>query len=110
MADRLVTDPSDRTTLQEWARELATSERTLLRALSRETGMSFVRWRQRFQIVFALKRLAEGASVQTIAYDLGYESSSAFVTMFRKRLGEPPMKFLAEGAQDGARAGSSGRQ
>jgi methylphosphotriester-DNA--protein-cysteine methyltransferase len=43
-----------------------------------------------------LQRLAEGTAVQTVALDLGYESSSAFVAMFRKILGKPPMKFLAD--------------
>lgn len=71
------------------------SERSLLRLLARDTGMSFMRWRRQFQIVFALQRFAEESSVQTVAYALGYESSSAFVAMFRKTLGDPPMKFLA---------------
>jgi AraC-like DNA-binding protein len=58
--------------------------------------MSFGRWRQQLQIMLALKRLSEGDSVQVVAFDLGYESSSAFVTMFRKTLGKPPLKFLAD--------------
>ncbi len=95
IAERLVADPSDRTTTLKWADELGMSERSLLRLLARNTGMSYMRWRRQFQIVFAMQRFAEGASVQTVAYALGYESSSAFVAMFRKAMGEPPMKFLA---------------
>lgn len=96
IADRLIDDPSDWTTIPEWARKVGMSERTLARLLTKETGMSFGRWRQQFQIMLALKRLSEGDSVQTVAFDLGYESSSAFVTMFRKSLGKPPLKFLAD--------------
>lgn len=99
IADRLVADPSDRTTMREWAREIGMGERTLFRLLSKETGMSFGRWRQQFQIMFALKRLSEGAPVQAVACELGYESSSAFITMFRKTLGKPPLKFLADRLQ-----------
>ena len=44
----------------------------------------------------ALQCLSQGASVQTVALDLGYEGASAFVTMFRKALGKPPARYLAE--------------
>jgi AraC-like DNA-binding protein len=57
--------------------------------------MSFGRWRQQFQIMFALERLAGGEAVQTVAFDLGYESASAFITMFKKALGQPPARYLA---------------
>lgn len=95
IADRMMAHPSDRPTIPEWARQVGMSERTLCRLLSNETGMSFGRWRQQLQIMLALKRLSEGDSVQAVACALGYESSSAFVTMFRKTLGKPPRKFLA---------------
>jgi len=99
IADRLMSDPADRTTIPEWARKVGMSERTLCRQLCKETGMSFGRWRQQFQIMLALDRLAAGHSIQTVAFELGYESSSAFVTMFRKTLGKPPLRFLAERTQ-----------
>jgi AraC-like DNA-binding protein/mannose-6-phosphate isomerase-like protein (cupin superfamily) len=99
IADRLKADPSDWTTIPEWARKVGMSERTLSRLLSNETGMSFGRWRQQFQIMLALKQLSEGVSVQAVALALGYESSSAFVTMFRKTLGKPPLKYLASRSQ-----------
>lgn len=34
--------------------------------------------------------------MQTVALDLGYAGASAFVTMFRKALGKPPARYLAE--------------
>ena len=96
IATAMMTDPSDRATIDEWARRMAVAPRTLTRALKRETGMSFGRWRQQLHILIALQRLDEGASVQTVALDLGYEGASAFVTMFRKALGKPPARYLAE--------------
>jgi AraC-like DNA-binding protein len=69
---------------------MAVAPRTLTRALKRETGMSFGRWRQQFHILTALQGLDQGALVQTVALDLGYEGASAFVTMFRKALGSRP--------------------
>ncbi|GJD41919.1 helix-turn-helix domain-containing protein [Methylobacterium bullatum] len=94
IADGLTSDPSDRATVGEWARRVAMSERTLFRLILRETGMSFGRWRQQFQIMLALERLATGEAVQTVAMDLGYESASAFITMFKKALGQPPSRYL----------------
>lgn len=95
IADALTADPSDRATIGEWARRVAMSERTLFRLIHREIGMSFGRWRQQFHIMVALEQLARGEPVQAVAFDLGYESASAFITMFKKVLGEPPAKYLA---------------
>ena len=72
------------------------SERTLLRLISRETGMSFGRWRQQLGVVLAVKWLAGGRSIQQVTCDLGYESVPSFVTMFRKALGTSPGRYMAE--------------
>ena len=48
----------------------------------------------------ALQRLSSGVSVQRTAEDLGYESVSAFITMFRKTLGQTPARYFA-GKADG---------
>ncbi|MHB0772531.1 AraC family transcriptional regulator [Bradyrhizobium sp. 5.13L] len=96
IASAMIADPSDRATIDEWASRMAVAPRTLTRTLQRETGMSFGRWRQQLHILIALQRLDQGASVQAVALDLGYEGASAFVTMFRKALGKPPARYLAE--------------
>ncbi len=96
IAAAMMADPSDRVTLDDWGRRMAVAPRTLTRALKRETGMSFGRWRQQLHILIALQRLDQGASVHSVALDLGYEGASAFVTMFRKALGKPPARYLAE--------------
>jgi len=102
--DGLMADPSDPRTTEDWARGVALSGRTLLRLIQRETGMSFGRWRQQLQIVVAIQLMADGASVQQAAFALGYESPGSFVTMFRKALGTPPGRFMAE--RHGEPAGS----
>lgn len=92
----MMEDPSNRATLADWGRRLSISQRTLARTLQRETGMSFGRWRQQLHVLFALQRLAQGMSVQSVAFELGYESPSAFITMFRKVVGKPPARYLSE--------------
>ncbi len=96
IVDLMMAAPADRRTLDVWAKRAGLSERTLARAISRETGMSFGRWRQRLGVMLAVKWLAAGASIQQVAADLGYESVPSFVTMFRKALGTSPGRYMAE--------------
>jgi AraC-like DNA-binding protein len=96
VADAMLTDPAERLTIAEWGRRVGASERTLARILRSETGMSFGRWRQQLHVLLALLHLAEGTPVQVVAQDLGYESASAFITMFRKALGKSPGRYLAD--------------
>jgi AraC-like DNA-binding protein len=37
--------------------------------------------------------------VQQVSADLGYESVTAFITMFRKALGKSPAKYLSSVSQ-----------
>ena len=42
----------------------------------------------------AIDRLGNGENVTKIAFDLGYESLSAFIEMFRRSLGTSPGQYL----------------
>lgn len=96
LAELLLGNPTDRATLAEWASRVALSERSLSRMLMREIGMSFGNWRRQLHVILALRRLTAGESVQAVALDLGYESASSFVTMFRKMVGTSPGRYLME--------------
>jgi len=96
IADGMTADPSDRVTVHEWAKRIGVSGRTLSRLVVQETGMSFGRWRQQLHIILALQWLSKGASVQSVAIDLGYESASSFVVMFRKALGVSPARYMTQ--------------
>lgn len=95
MAQALTKDPSDRTSLAQWAERLAMSERSLARLVAQETGLTFGRWRQQLHILIALRQLSEGATVQQVGGNLGYDSVTAFITMFKKALGQPPGRYFA---------------
>jgi AraC-like DNA-binding protein len=58
--------------------------------------MTFRQWRQQIRILEALKRLGKKESVTAIAIDLGYDSTSAFISMFKKALGKTPGQYFAE--------------
>lgn len=95
MAEALFNEPDDRRTLKQWAAHLAISERSLARLIKGATGMSFGRWRQQLHLMIALSHLSEGQSVQRVAGTLGYDSVSAFITMFRKALGKSPTQYFS---------------
>ncbi|SMH62766.1 transcriptional regulator, AraC family [Azospirillum lipoferum] len=94
LQDALTADPSDRTTLAEWGRRIAISERTLARLIVRETGMTFGRWRQQLHLLVALAQLSGGSSVQQVSDALGYESATSFIIMFKKALGTTPARYF----------------
>ncbi|MGS0689437.1 AraC family transcriptional regulator [Shewanella sp. 30m-9] len=94
IANALITSPEDRRTVAQWAGQYAMSERTLARLVKSEIGLSFGRWRGQLHILLALQKLATGDSVQRIAEELGYESVSAFITFFKKTLGQSPKQYM----------------
>ncbi|KJG16351.1 AraC family transcriptional regulator [Photobacterium angustum] len=90
----LIANPSDRSTVSEWASKYAMSERTLARLVKQELGLTFGNWRGQLHIVIALQKLSSGEPVQRISEDLGYESVSAFITFFKRTLGRPPKQYI----------------
>lgn len=96
LADTLLQKPAERCTLDQWANHIGMSERNMSRLFLAETGLSINKWRRQMHVVTALPLLAQGQSIQSISDDLGYDSSGAFVTMFRKTVGAPPRRFLME--------------
>ncbi|WP_315927330.1 AraC family transcriptional regulator [Mesorhizobium sp. SP-1A] len=95
IATSLLESPGDRRTLADWAAAIAMSERSLRRQIERETGVTFGRWRQQFHLAMALRDLKAGIPIKVISESLGYESVSAFSTMFKKSMGKPPGRYLS---------------
>ncbi|NDW03769.1 AraC family transcriptional regulator [Jiella pacifica] len=93
IAAALAADPADRRTLGEWARHVAVSERSLKRLMVKETGLTFSHWRRQLHLIIAVRELAGGATVQKVSGDLGYESVTAFIVMFKKALGVTPSRY-----------------
>ncbi|MGO2975264.1 MAG: AraC family transcriptional regulator [Hafnia alvei] len=85
--------PSDNTPLSVWAQRVYTTERTLSRRCQNELGMSFSEWRQRLRFLHALPLLEQGKTVQEVALEVGYSSSSAFIVMFQRISGTTPERY-----------------
>lgn len=93
---QIIKDPKTRFTLKEWARSVNMSERNMSRLFSEETGMSVNQWRRQLHVVHAIFMLAEDRPLAEITENLGYESTSSFITMFRKIVGVSPKRFITE--------------
>jgi len=92
----ILEDPVGRIGLKEWAARVGASGRTISRLFPAETQLTFDEWRKQAMLLAALQRLARGEAVSKVALELNYESTSAFIVMFRKALGTTPGKYFAE--------------
>jgi AraC-like DNA-binding protein len=91
---RLAAQPDDASTLADWATMLCLDAKTIQRLFARETGMTFGQWRQQARLLHGLERLALGDKVLDVALALGYDSPSAFATMFKRQFGATPSAFF----------------
>lgn len=94
IVERLQKHPAIKSDLIAWGKFVSASSRTLTRRFKIETGMTYSDWRQRLNIQIAIKHIVLGDSINDIAKMLGYESSSAFIYMFKKQLGATPNHYL----------------
>lgn len=91
---RFMREPNIHDGIDAWADELGMSRRAFTRLFRRETGLSFVAWRQQACLIVAMPRLAAGEPVTAVAGDLGYENPAAFTLMFKRAFGTPPLAYL----------------
>jgi AraC-like DNA-binding protein len=90
-------DPADGRRLDDWAVWAGIPTRTLTRRFVGETGFSFAEWRQQARLMRALELLAVDTPVTTVAFDLGYQTVSAFIAMFRRTFGVTPTGYFDAG-------------
>lgn len=94
LCEALLANPADERSLDAWAPRVGASARTLARLFVSETGSTFAEWRRQVRLLEAIDRLGKGQAVTRVALDLGYESPSAFIAMFRRTLGASPGKYF----------------
>ncbi len=81
--------------LEAICRQVGAGRRTIERRFREQTATSLGRWRQRLQLVCAIELMAEGRSVSEAAATVGYSTTSAFITAFRRQLGTTPGRYFA---------------
>jgi len=91
---RLLADPGTRASLDELCQRCGASKRTIQRTFLADTNLSFTKWRRQLRLLCALRLLASGTKVTAVALEAGYDSTSAFISMFRKQLGTTPLRYF----------------
>lgn len=92
VAEGLLAEPACGLTLEDWARRVHTSSKTLQRSFVNETKMTFPAWRSTARLMAALPLLERGDQVAFVSSVVGYASTSGFITAFRKRYGYTPSR------------------
>lgn len=89
--------PGDAKSLDHLSKKIGASKRTIERLFQTETEMTFGKWRQQLRMLHALRLLAAGESVTSAALEVGYDSTSAFISAFKSAVGITPGRYYAEG-------------
>ena len=92
-AEAALHDPGVIDSVETWLADAPASRKTIERLFAAETGMPPSRWLRHARVLHAISRLAAGEKVSSVAFDMGYASSSAFSYMFRQTLGRSPSDF-----------------
>lgn len=93
---RFLDAPTQSLSLATMAQWSSMSRRPFTRQFLEHTGMTFVAWRQQVCLLEATARLSHGASITEVALALGFSSSSAFTSVFRRNLVDSPARYLAK--------------
>lgn len=94
ICDALLQDLGRPWDMAQWAAWAGLSERSLGRHFTAECGLGFAQWRQRGRLLRALEWLAQGQPVGEVAAALGYETTSAFIAVFRREFGTTPGRYF----------------
>lgn len=94
VAQAALNDPGTVRSVEAWLANASASRKTVERLFTAETGMPPSKWLRHARILHAVSLLASGHKVTSVAFDMGYESSSAFAYMFRQILGVSPSAFI----------------
>lgn len=90
IANAMDSDPASVHSLEDAARLVAVSPRTLSRLCRTDLAMTFPQWRTQVRLQHALQMLAEDCSVTDVAFRCGWSTASAFIDVFRRTLGYTP--------------------
>lgn len=101
IASVLARSPDDLRSVEAWAATSGLSSRSLARRWQSETGMTLSQWRQRLRVLLSLPRLLAGEPVISVALSMGYDTPSAFITVFKRETGMTPARYAKDAKGDG---------
>jgi len=95
VAEALLRDPSDSQSLAQLCRSAGASKRTIERLFRLEMHVTLGEGRKQLRLMRSLQLLAAGEKITSVALEAGYSTPSAFISMFRRRLGSTPKQYFA---------------
>ena len=93
VAEIILRDPADPRTLDDLARSVGSSRRSITRRFAEDTGVPFHTWRAQVRIQASVALLAEGHPVEQVSRAVGYAAASTFSATFRRVLGFTPSEY-----------------
>lgn len=96
LCESFLREPACKDDTDRRAAQAAMSRPTLTRRFRAETSMTIAEWRQQARMMEALSRIGEGTPMTAAAFEVGYDSASAFSAAFRRVFGCPQAGRLAE--------------
>lgn len=90
----IIQSPSNQLGIEDWAKDLGLSSRTITRLFTKEVGMGFKEWRQKVRLLEAINLLEQGLPVTQVALEVGYQSPSAFTYAFKQVFDINPASYL----------------
>jgi AraC-like DNA-binding protein len=94
VAEFVLRSPAGSPSLAQICRRCGASKRTIERLFLKETQMTLGRWRQQARLLYGITLIAGGQKITAAALEAGYNSPSAFITMFKKILGSTPARYF----------------
>ncbi|MDV5170385.1 helix-turn-helix transcriptional regulator [Photobacterium rosenbergii] len=94
IAELLQHHPDEQRDIEQLGELVGLSGRSVSRLFKQQTGLTFQQWRQRARLLEALNRLESGRTVTSVSIECGYDSVSAFVSIFKKQFGDTPGEYL----------------
>jgi AraC-like DNA-binding protein len=94
VCEAILARPSDTNDIDYWAREAGMARRTFTRCFRQQTGMGLATWRRQVRVMEAASRIASGEPITSVAYEVGYDSPSAFTAMFHRSFGTTPSTYI----------------
>lgn len=106
VAQHLLRDPTFDHTVEEWAKIVSTSARTLRREFLRDTGLAFTEWRTTCRLAVAREFLAAGFDIEQAAFLSGFKSRNGLTRAFRDTLDMTPREYASQFASTDAPSSS----
>ncbi len=95
VAQQVMANPADRTSLRAMCASAGASVRTIERVFRKEVRTGFESWRRQVRLMKAVELLISGRSVKETAFEVGYQNPSALVSLFRATFGTTPKVWIS---------------